>query len=269
MALINFSLKHPDNIIPWGDAPEMTMHWFGLTEGEYWLDLGKSTLYEYTSEVLAGDGHDARYVEYQIVRLIEDWTSLFDAIAEPLPDAFYSIARTSNYLYRFYAAALSWLDHLSQDPLIDEDTYYNRYDKTIEWIYSRTLTAMHLTAGPGVSFFRNRDNIAIVWKADHVTEHNIPVWTAQNGEIEMAYEVFVREVADFGNRFFDAMDNQVRIALDKDWGSTVINKERLKQEQQERKVSFQKKLAVLKGEPAKHTDWELVNALLTQMFSHR
>jgi hypothetical protein len=267
MAFINFKLRHPDNIIPWGDSPDTSMHWFGLTDGEYWLDLNKDTLYKYTNEVLAG-GHvnDSHYVEYQIARLLEDWTSTFESIVEPVPDAFYAISQSNNYLYRFYEAVQNWLDNFSEDSSVDVDIY-DRYDKTIEWIYSRTLTAMHLTSGPGISFFRNRNNISIVWKADHLTENNIPVWTAQNGEVEMEYAMFIHEIEDFGNRFFNAMDTQVQIAVEKNWGTTQLNKKQLIQEQQERRAEFQRKLSVLKGEPTKQTEWDLINSLITKMFS--
>lgn len=260
MALINFKLKHPDNIIPWGDAPDTTMHWFGLTEGEYWLDLDKATFYEYTDLVSTGN-NETRYVEYPVIRLIEDWTSIFESVAEPVPDAFYAIARSHDYLYRFYSAAQQWFENLPEDADLD------RYEKAIEWIYSRTLLASHLTAGPGISFFRNRNNMAIVWQADHTIENNTPVWTAQNGEVEIGYEAFIKEMEDFGNRFFAAMDTQVQIAVEKDWGTTQIDKERLVQEQQERRDAFQKNLAVLKGERNKQTDWDAINAIITEMFS--
>jgi len=264
MAFINFKLRHPDNIIPWGDQDDTSMDWTGLTEGEYWLDLDKTTLYEYTNEVLAGgDPNGSTYVEYQLVRLIEDWTSLFESIAEPVPDAFYAISRDNSYLYRFYAAVTKWMDNMSEDPSIDMDIY----EKTIEWIYSRTLNAMHLTGGPSISFFRNGNNISIVWKGDHLTDNNIPVWTAQNGSVEMEYKTFVNEMEDFGNRFFDAMDNQVKIAIEKDWGAARFNKEQLVLEHQERRAEFQNSLDVLKGEPTKQTDWDLINSLITKMFS--
>lgn len=259
MALVNFRLKHPDTIIPWGDAPDTSMHWFGLTEGEYWLDFNKATLYEYTKAISA-DG--VPYVEFQVARLLEDWTGIFESIAAPVPDGFYSIAETSNYLYRFYGAVNKFLENLPEDAV----EAYDRYDKAIEWIYSRTLTAMHLNYAPGVSFFRNKDKLAIVWKADYLVGNNVPVWTAQNGEIEMEYAVFVREIEDFGGRFFAAMDTQVELAVAKDWGETKINKEHLVKEQQERRVAFEKKLAVLKGEGVKRTDWDLVNVLITEMF---
>ncbi|MBW8687750.1 DUF5984 family protein [Chitinophaga rhizophila] len=268
MALINFKLKHPDNIIPWGDDTETTMHWFGLTDGEYWLDINKATLYEYTDEILAGgDPDDSRYVAYQVVRLIEDWTSIFESIAEPIPEGFYAISRNCNYLYRFYGAVQQWLEKLSEDPAIDMDAYYEKYDKTIEWVYSRTLVATHLTGGPSISFFRNGDNISIVWRADHQTANDIPVWTAQNGEVEISYNQFVSEMEDFGKRFFNAMATQIQLAIAKDWGATNINKERLMQEQQERKAAFEKNLEILKGTPTKHTDWDAINVLITEMFS--
>lgn len=268
MALINFTLKHPDYITPWGEAAETSMDWFALTDGEYWLDVKKATLYEYTTEVLAGThANSSHYVELQIARLLEDLTGIFEAIAEPVPDAFYAIAQSHNYLYRFYEAAQSWFEHASQAPSADVDACYDSYDKAIEWIYSRTLTAAHLTYEPGISFFRNRNNIALVWNADHLTENNIPVWTAQNGEIEIEYQLFVHEIEDFGSRFFQAMDTQVQIAVEKNWGTTQINKQRLIQEQQDRKAAFQQKLSLLKSEPSLRTDWHFINTQVTKMFS--
>lgn len=261
MALINFTLRHPDHIIPWGEEGDKSIHWFGLTEGEYWLDLNKATLYEYTNEVLAAvDDQDGHYVTYQIARLLEDWASIFDAIAAPVPDAFYDIAKSNNFLYRFYGAAMNYIDKLP-------DAEYEAYDKTIEWIYSRTLVASHLNSGPGISFFRNKHNLSLVWKADYVTENNVPIWTAQNGELEMPYDTFVHEMEDFGHRFFQAMDNQLQLAIAKDWGTTKVNKDHLLQEQQQRKAQFQTQLASLKNTPTKLTDWEGINTLITKMFS--
>jgi hypothetical protein len=260
MALINFKLKHPDSIAPWGDGPDTSMDWLGLTEGAYWLDLNKAILYEYTDEVLTGE-EETTYVEYPLARLTEDVSALFESIAAPVPDTFYSIAKSNHYLYRFYGAVQQWLEQLS------DQVTYDRYEKAIAWIYSRTLIAMHLTGGPGISFFRNGEKLAIVWKADYLTENDKPVWTAGNGEMEMPYESFVREVEDFGERFFKAMDTQVQLAIGKDWGTAYINKERLVQEQQERKVAWGQKVALLKGKSAKSTDWEQINSLITEMFS--
>lgn len=268
MTLINFKLRHPDNVTPWGTPPGGNMHWFGLTDSEYWLQVGKATLYQYTDEVLRHwHVKDFKFVDYQAIRFIEDWTSIFDSLIEPIPDEFYEIAKNHKSLYEFYGKAKQWLDKLSDDPTIDIDTYYDKYDQVIEWIYSRTLSAMHLTYGPNITFFRNQDNLSIVWKTSHVTEENIPVWTAQTGEFEMKYIDFVNEVEDFGKRFFSAMQDQVKIAVEKDWGAVDLNKPRLIEEQQERIIEFEDTTLLLKNKPNKSTNWDLVRSLIKEMDS--
>jgi|688.fasta_scaffold133064_2 hypothetical protein len=268
MTLINFKLRHPDNVTPWGTPPGGSMHWFGLTESEYWLQLGKATLYEYTEDVLRHwDVSDFKCVEYQSVRLIEDWTSIFESIVEPIPDEFYEIAKNHKSLYDFYERATQWLDKVSDDPSIDVDTYYDKYDQVIEWIYSRTLNAIHLTYGPSISFFRNKEVLSIVWEASHRTEENIPVWTAQAGEVEMKYTDMVSEMEEFGERFFSAMQHQVEIAVDKDWGAVELNKSRLVEEQQERKAEFAESVSLLTNKPRKSTNWDLVGSLIKEMNS--
>ena len=47
MPLTNFAPKHPDVIEPFGTLPGQTMHWFGLTDSTYWLELGDFNPYEY------------------------------------------------------------------------------------------------------------------------------------------------------------------------------------------------------------------------------
>jgi hypothetical protein len=268
MALINFKLRHPDSVTPWGTPPGGNMHWFGLTDSEYWFQLGHVKLYEYTDEVLRHwDVHDFKCVDYQAIRLIEDLTSIFDSLVELIPDELYEIAKNHKSLYEFYGNSKQWLDKLSDDPSIDIDTYYDKYDQVIEWIYSRTLSAMHLTYGPNITFFRNKDNFSIVWDARHLTDENIPVWTSQTGVFEMKYVDFVSEVEDFGKRFFSAMQRQMEIAVEKDWGTVDLNKTRLIEEQQERKIEFQESVSLLKNKPSKRTNWDLVRSLIKEMNS--
>jgi hypothetical protein len=268
MPLINFKLKHPDDVTPWGAPPEDRMHWFGLTDSEYWLDLGKVIFYEYSDNIL---DHwkikGSKYVDYHLVRLIEDWSGIFSAISEPVPDSIYSIAKTQRSLYAFYEKANNWLGQLIDDPSIDEDSYCDKYDKVIEWVYSRSLDSGHLSNAPGISFFRNGNNLSIIWNAGKVNEEQIPVWTAQTGEIEMSYDHFISEVEGFRDRFFGAMDQQVRIAVEKDWGGTMIDKNGLIKEHAQRKTDFQESINILKDKPTRQTDWDLVASLTEELNS--
>lgn len=46
--LINFSLTDLGSVGPWG--AENRLHWFGLTDGSYWMQAGPSTtLFQYTT----------------------------------------------------------------------------------------------------------------------------------------------------------------------------------------------------------------------------
>lgn len=45
---INFRLQELDKIMPFGTAPDLTFHWFGLTDGYLWIDVGNRTIYEYS-----------------------------------------------------------------------------------------------------------------------------------------------------------------------------------------------------------------------------
>lgn len=267
MPLINFKLKHPDHIIPWGTPPDTSMHWFGLTDGEYWLELGNTRLFEYTDEILKHWGiNNFNYVDYQVIRLIEDWTDIFQFIAEPIPDGFYVISNNHQALYGFYGKARNWLDQLSNDPMSDTGSYYDKYDQIIGWVQSRTLSTTHLKNGPGIHFFRNKDKLSIVWDASDQAEGQIPVWTSQTGEIEIEYKSFVAEVEDFGRRFFNSMDTQVQLALSKDWGSTYLDKEKLIAEHEQRKAAFQNSLFILNSNQTTNTDWSLISSLLSEMF---
>ena len=69
---INFSLTPLELVQPWGTPDgRQSLHWFGLTDGRYWIDVGDGALFEYTAEVQEQFGV-FRYTEYQVARLHED-----------------------------------------------------------------------------------------------------------------------------------------------------------------------------------------------------
>ncbi len=60
----------------WGEEPHRHIHWFGLTDGLLWIDVGGQTIYEYSDAALNYFGTDIRYNDYQIVRFLEDLSYL-------------------------------------------------------------------------------------------------------------------------------------------------------------------------------------------------
>lgn len=266
MPLINFALKDPTDILPWGTAPDTNIHWFGLTDGDYWLRVGDKTLYEYTTEFMKDWNFSrSQYTDYHIVRFLEDFTDLFSAIAESLPEDFYQLARSYDSLYEYIGKYRARLEQLPDAEDADLDTHYDKYEEITRWIHDRRLTSTHLKYGPAISFFRCNDKISIVWDSDHRNEKGIAVWTAGNGQIEMPYQLFVNEVKDWGERFFNSMEFQLEEAFLRDWGTTKIDKKRIKEEQAERRKKFLDDTNRLLIEPSKFADWSSLMALIKEM----
>ncbi|MFE7797657.1 DUF5984 family protein [Nocardia sp. NPDC057440] len=93
---IRFGLAPLAEVHPWGKDSEL--HWFGLTQGWYCLDVGGFELMRYSDrsiEQLRGDGanlsgaehvgDEERYIDYYVVRLWEDILALFPEALEPVP----------------------------------------------------------------------------------------------------------------------------------------------------------------------------------------
>jgi hypothetical protein len=84
-----FELRPVDEIMPWGDQ-DRTLHWFGLTDGWYWIELDGQELLCYSGDMLRrwrGEGHEAArpYIDYQVARLWEDLIQIAPAVLEPVP----------------------------------------------------------------------------------------------------------------------------------------------------------------------------------------
>lgn len=256
MALINFKLKPPEEIPPFGLESNTSLHWFGLTDGDCWLTLRDKTLYEYSdAKMQQWSRRPTRYSDDYIVQLLEDLTELFPILAESVPVPLYDIAKTYSSLNGLKEKIRAWVDTWPEEESADTEANDQQDDLLTEWIHARTLYSRHLKGGPHLSFFRHEDKITLVWKADQVDDNQIPYWTAGNGQLEMDYTDFIDQVEDFGNRFFPAMAAQVAIAVDRDWGTIALDKIRLVQEQQERKADFDRQVALLKGNPGANTDW--------------
>ncbi|WSK39909.1 DUF5984 family protein [Micromonospora maris] len=65
------------------------LHWFGLTDGWYWIDLNGHELLRYSDHTmrhLHADGYEGMpYVDYYVVRLWEDLLQALPAVLEPVP----------------------------------------------------------------------------------------------------------------------------------------------------------------------------------------
>ena len=164
MPLINFKLKPPEKTDLFGREPDTSTHWFGLTDGDYWLTLQDTTLYEYSdAKMQQWSGMPTRHTDYYIVRLIEDLTELFPVLAESVPRPLYDIAKSYSSLNGLQEKIRAWVDTWPEEESADTEANDQQYDLLTGWIYARTLRSGHLKGGPRLSFFRHEDKITLVW----------------------------------------------------------------------------------------------------------
>jgi hypothetical protein len=201
--MINFEMCDVDNVALFssGKPPVYKVHWFALSDGMYWLSFAETNIYEYADKFLENMGSDVKFVDYQIIRLIEDFTELFAEIGEMLPSDLYGIVKTPENLQAYLKTAKQWYETHEDFDNDDSDDIWDKYFQAISWINSRTLTAIHLQNGPNVGFFRFGEKIHILWKTDQVGDDGLRVWSAENGSLTMLFSDFIREIEEFGQFF--------------------------------------------------------------------
>jgi hypothetical protein len=84
--LFEFILRPLNKVAPWGNAPDLSLSWFGLTDGDYRINVGSEHLFAYSEGIkrhfsTKDPNFRGDYVNYHVVRLWED-------ICEILPDVF-------------------------------------------------------------------------------------------------------------------------------------------------------------------------------------
>lgn len=272
--MIHFKLKNINKIVSFGPEGDQTMHWFALTDGEYWIEVGDVTLFEYTDEILNYWGGDYRYVTYPIIRFIEDFTALFFQITESIPDDLFEYIKSKELLNKIEAQSKMWMEERIDKADLDDKEI--TVEESIRWILNRTLYSPHLTGAPQIRFFRNKDKILIVWVANQLVENKIPVWTARTGQFEINFEDFIVQIEKFGKKFIEEMEKQVNRAMEKDWGPVTIDRKKLKEQQIEREGDFDYWIKILrqdvlhqkllKSGAIPETNWGKVKESLDKLF---
>jgi hypothetical protein len=203
--LFQSTLRPLDWVEAFGLHPPTT-HWFGLTDGCYWLTVGDTELFRYSQTFLADGGGTARppYVDYYVVRLWEDVLEALPDLLDPLPDDIAARIATPN-------ACRQWTNQLD----VKLDRWHGGevgdwYDAATLWWRRRLLDSGHLRYAPHIWWWRQADTIHLAWDTrDCVTEDGVPVWSATAGATSMTVSTFLEEVRSFNQRLMEQMRARV------------------------------------------------------------
>ncbi len=206
---ITFTLDPIDEIQPWGEPPNLTLNWYGLSYGTYFLEAGQHNLLRYSDAALQWLASQypkpefRPYVDYQVARLFEDICDIAPHVLEPIPDNL--VRYVSSGLHRKWEhECRQWLERKDGD----NDAWNNYYD-AVGWANRRHLDTGYLLPGATVWFWRRGDLITIAWdNRDHKFDA-IPAWSEQQGQFALSAQEFTDELESFRHRFLEAMRSRV------------------------------------------------------------
>lgn len=257
---INFELKNIDDIEPWGDN---TIHWFALTDGTLYIQVGDEKIYEYSDSARDFFKCDIKYNDYYLARFVTDFTELFRFIREPIPKILY------DNIDKFEDITDLWKNMYEDKPDdIFDEFYFGEYNTLTEWYYMQhTLDSCHLVGGQYIGFFRCGDKIKILWKSDDdaILENGQNIWTSPNGIYEMSWNDFTKEVEIFYLKFRQKMDYRTDYIYKHGLTHAQIDREFLLHSNSNEMIAFEQHLELLFSDNYEKTDFDSILTIYEKM----
>lgn len=263
MALINFQLARIENIAPFGSKKTgYRLHWFGLTDSFYWLKLDDRELFRLSDHFIttSRDPFEPPYVNYYLARFVEDLFAIFPSIATPIPDWLFRYISSISEMEKLQNKLHFWIENIWSE---DENEYDQYYAPASDWLQNRQLNTGYLKDAPDLQFFRHNQDLVIRWNFECQNEKT-PIWAASKGEYILSFKEFTREVEDFYNRFWIAMQKQIDL-VHKGLLRTdiMIDLDGLQEEHIQRKKQFDRVMEMLKSDSLEPVeDWDAVEKAL-------
>jgi hypothetical protein len=271
-ALFNFQLEPLERVTPWGERPQL--HWFALTQGSYWMNVGTDELFRYSDEVLSywestGYVNPGPHESYFVMQLWSDLDDILPSAIEPVPmDVIVRIgeierARRLILPPEHRVVPADVLLRLASDDDVESSTVSRLCFDATEWWRARRMPVMHLVCNPDIRIWREGNTVSIRWNNSESRVNGQPAWTTQYGIYRLPFEQFCLEVRDFGTHFREQMASRVNEICDNPPASRVaVDRDGLRRAQDEFACSEPGVLPI----PAQ-TDWEAVRNSLDRLMN--
>ena len=262
--LFDFILRPLEDVQPWGnDKPKL--HWFGLTDGWCWWNVGSQQQFRYsqvwrdqrTSEYPRLTSSPP-YDDYPVVRPWEDLLTCLPHILDPVPDDLIARTKDLQQWEAFCQQVWSWVQKQ------DDDEAWNLREAALHWWTEREWDAGYLRCPPNIWLWAQGDTFHIRWDNRGVLENGLPVWEATYGEITLPVAAFVEEAKSFDDRLMSAMAERVKAVVSGALSPIIeIDLAHLQYEQSDRATWMEN--ALTKGRSIKartKEDWDKVREAL-------
>lgn len=205
--MFEFDLTPIEWIGPWGTPPDLSLHWFGMTDGKYRIRVGDDYLLNYSDDFVGDTSKSTSFVEYQVARLWEDILEMLPAILERVPYELHFLLEASE------KDRNEWDEKAAAEGLPEEAAY---------WLSDRELNCGYLTNAPHITMWSTKDDVIVSWDYKMSTENPERVWSATQGSHRMSRSEFLNAVTEFDSALIAQMKDRVD-SLVSGWKSGPIN----------------------------------------------
>jgi Family of unknown function (DUF5984) len=239
--LFDFDLHPLTEITPWGESPNLSLSWFGFTDGFYRLKVGSNYLLNYSDDYVKHctenfPGFSAgSFADYHVVRLWEDILDILPNVLEPVPEDLCSFLEMSDADWNSWRnKAVDWEEAQIKSGW-DEDRAFSIFEMAVELRGSRYLDSGYLRNSPRIWMWCTDSTMNISWDNQDIVDEGINVWSAIRGNHCMSRAEFLDEVQVFHEKLIFEMGQRVKVIC-KDWDRPEIHvdTEHLKYEQKDR-----------------------------------
>ena len=245
-----FTLNPLNDVMPWSSE---RLHWFGLTEGRFWIEFYDEVSLKASST--SSHGREGRrpiqaghYVDYYVGRYWEDLIQLTSAVVQPVPSG----------LVEFITSyPESWA------PVVGSDEAW----EAAVWHGEHVLDLSYLRQPPHIRAWRavtdGVDGVTLSWR--HPADSEIKLIAKSDGCVHMATDSFVDAVRQLDAEFMNAMRERI-IELEMVGVRDLMvgfDMDELRREQLSRATWFAQRLDIMPS-----TNWEAVSAGARQLLGH-
>ncbi|GIH23382.1 hypothetical protein Aph01nite_16920 [Acrocarpospora phusangensis] len=197
MIEFRFALTPLGQVSPWGDEVRR-LHWFGLTDGWYWIELDGHELLRYSPETLQRYRTDQLpaqrpYVDYYLARLWEDITDMTPTVLQPVPK--------------------DLLGFVAGDPDTWQPVESDTASIAAGWHDEHRLDLGYIRQPPRIRAWRTSsddlDTVTVTWR--HDDEGSIRFTADPTGRVVVPAESFLTAVRRLDHDLMIAMERRIRV----------------------------------------------------------
>jgi hypothetical protein len=207
--LFNFTLVPVENVPPWVEPGNLRLDWFGLTDGQYWIEAGEASLLEYSKQVRERFGGPP-YCDYQVVRLYEDVLDMASYVLDPIPSILVPYI-SGNSGQAWEATFRSWKEN--HDDHLDNARIWEIENAASRLTCCRYLDTGYLTPSARILFWSDESMVHIEWNNRDKLLEGVQAWSAVQGAFALPREQFVSEIQSFHSRLMEQMTVRVEQVL--------------------------------------------------------